>query len=789
MRAGIALFSCGAILLYSGGFLLPLAILPGVAAASVALALIPASRFPLPRLARVRLLLAWLLIGLAWAGWHGAERLQKQLPPALEGQTLVVEGTLCSVPRPGIFDSVGFSLCVSGWPELADTRHLPERLRLAWYGDDATLDLPARIRARVRLKRPHGAVNPAGFRYESWLFRHGFRATGTVRELVPWPAVDCGLSCQFHQARQALSGWLLGYWQDLEHLALTEALLIGERGRMTPHQWQVLDATGTIHLVAISGLHIGLVAVGIGLLARLVLVRLPQHWLAPRRRRLLVFALVGGGSLLYALAAGFTVPTRRAWLMVMMAAWLVFRAGRVASGTGWLVALALVLLLDPFAPLDRGFWLSFAAVAVLLLIFSGRLGAPSAVIALLLAQCAVFVGLWPILAAMDQAPAALGWLANLVAIPWLSLVVMPVLMLGALVTALVPALAPLAGQGFDLVLGGLWWWLETVAAWPAPQLRLAMPAIVLVAFAVLLLLLVPVGRARWLATGLVLSLGAGYLLSPPDAGANRYLRVPEIWVLDVGQGLSVLLRHRDQVLLYDTGPETPSGYSAVNSVLLPTFDRLGVRRLQTLVLSHGDRDHAGGLSDLLARLPVDVMLAGEPERTAGMLNHERALRTCGSDELVAVGDLQVRFWRAPAALRAAESNDASCVMTVRHGDIELVVPGDISRRVEALFLRDGFQSGATSRILVASHHGSKTSSGGAWVAAMAPRWVVYTAGYRHRYGHPHEDVVARFKAVGAGELNTATSGALRWRLLPEGPELTRWRDRMPFWIRPAPALE
>ncbi len=791
MRTGIALFSCGAILLYSGGFLPPSPALWSATAAILVLAL-PPSRFPWLRLVPGRGPLAWLLLGLVWAGWQAAERLDTGLPEALEGRPLLVEGTLCSVPQPGIFDSVRFSLCVTGWPELAATPGLPDRLRLAWYGDDARLDLPSRIRARVSLKRPHGAVNPAGFRYESWLFRHGFRATGTVRELQPWPQLDCGLSCRFHQARQGLSDWLLAHWRHSDQIALTEALLIGQRGRMTPEHWRVLEATGTIHLVAISGLHIGLVAVGVALLGRLALAWLPQHWLAPGQRRLLVFALVGLASLLYALAAGFTVPTRRAWLMVMMASWLVFRAGRVASGTGWLVALAVVLLVDPFAPLDRGFWLSFGAVAVLLLAFSGRLAQPTPVMALVLAQVAVFVGLWPALAVMDESPAALGWLANLVAIPWLSLVVMPVLMLGALATALVPVLAPWVGQAFDGVLGALWWWLETVASWPAPDLTLPLPVILAAALVVLVVLVVPVAPARWLAAALVPGLLLGAAPGPGNQKANAWTPVPEIWVLDVGQGLSVLLRHRDQVLVYDTGPETPSGYSAVSSVLLPTLASLGIHRIQTLVISHGDRDHAGGLATLLARRPVQRLLAGETARTAAMLaaadRHRVSL--CAADSALAVGALRVDFWRAPPQTDgpAPAGNDASCVMRVRYGDLELLVPGDISTDVEAQYLRQAFRPDASRRILVAAHHGSKTSSGAAWVKAMAPDWVVYTAGYRHRYGHPHPDVVARFDATGAIALNTATSGALRWRLWPGGPALTRWRDLAPFWIRPAPAL-
>ncbi|MBS3803400.1 MAG: DNA internalization-related competence protein ComEC/Rec2 [Oleiphilaceae bacterium] len=790
MYARIASFSCGVILLYYSGVIPPSSAWLPAALTGAMVVLLYGVRARSGSLQIVAL----LLVGFTWAVWHAAERLSVSLPIAAEGEEQVVVGHLCDIPAPGSYGSVRFSLCVHQWQSgtaLAPGRDLPRRLRLSWYGDDAMLDLPALMRVTVRLKRPHGAVNPAGFRYESWLFRNNYRATGTVRELQPWLAGDCKLTCAFHSLRRNLAAKLSSGLEGNEHHPLVQALLLGNRGHMTPDHWRVLQATGTIHLVAISGLHIGLIAIGLGLMVRVLLAGLPQHRLAPSRRRALAFAVVVTGSLLYALAAGFTVPTQRAWLMVVMASWLLFRAGRLASGASWLVALGLVLLIDPFAPLDRGFWLSFSAVAMLLLAFSGRLRAPSALTALVMAQSVIFAGLWPMLSVMDQAPATLGWLANLVAIPWLSLVVMPVLVLGALLLALWPSptLVGMVSQGFDGVLTVLWWWLSLLADWTVPGLSAGLAGAIVAALLVLSLVLVPNRRARL--AGVVLLtvwLAPQLLYEEPEGADNVVVPRPELWVFDVGQGLAVMLRHEDKVLLYDTGPETASGYSAAASVLVPSLQKLGVARINTLIISHGDRDHAGGLVPLFDALAVEAVVSGEPKRL-----QERYpdlvlpnLQHCRPDSVGSLGDVSVTLWQDEVARPTAarpDSNDTSCVAVLGYDDTDVILPGDISSSVEQRFIASGLIAPVAHRILVASHHGSNTSSGTAWVRALQPDAVVYTAGYQHRYGHPHPDVRARFAGAGAAAFNTAYAGALRWRLGGEVPLLSRWRADAPFWIR------
>ena len=788
MRAGITAFSCGAILLYWVGVIPPLKWLLstlGIAAIVICFTASPGVR-------RCLGILACGLAGLVWAGWWASERLSEALPASLEGERLTVTGYLCDIPSPGMFDSVRFSFCVDQWDVggglgEAGAAALPERLRLAWYGEGAQLDLPHTVRLTVVLKRPHGSVNPAGFRYETWLFRHGFRATGTVREVVADPTANCGLHCSYHRLRNSLASSLHDKLSSSTYYPLAEALLVGYRGWLTPTDWRTLQATGTIHLVAISGLHLGLVALGLGLVVRALLMVMPPRWLSPGRRRWVIAAIVIAGSVGYALLAGFTVPTRRALLMVTVACLLLAGARQFSAWSGWLLALFLVLLVDPFSPLDRGFWLSFGAVAVLILVFARRLRPAGGLVALVLAQLAVFAGLWPVLAVIDQTPAPLGALANLLAIPWVALVVMPVLMAGWMVMVLVPLASGVIGGVFDLVLGALWCLLAGLAEHAVAAPTIPVPVVIAVAALVLVLILVPAAGARY---------GAGVLIGAWIAGglatmgshpvANSPVSEPEVWVWDVGQGLSVLVRHRDQVLLYDTGPATPSGYSAVESVLLPNLARLGVRRIDWLVISHGDADHAGGLPLLFQELAVGRVITGEPARIGAQLDGVRApaVEHCEAGARWRLGDLSVTLWRdGDAGGGRGDSNDASCVLVVQYGDVELILPGDITRRTEQRLLADLEWWQAGVRAVIAPHHGSNTSSGERWVATLAPDYVIYSAGYRHRFGHPHPLVMARYESIGAEAFTTAYTGAIRLQFSATDLHLQFSRDHAPFWIQ------
>nr|WP_051067775.1 DNA internalization-related competence protein ComEC/Rec2 [Marinobacter santoriniensis] len=776
---GAFAFACGDILLYR------LSILP----ASWMLLIIFMTAFCSVRIVSSRWLhrFLWLVVclvgGLAWGCWHSSERLSQRLPARLEGVPVVVSGYVCDLPSRGSFRSLRFSFCVTGWPGRAHP-NLPDKLRLTWYHGDPSVLEAHRLTLTVTLKRPHGTLNPAGFRYEDWLFRQGFRATGTVQSASPASSLVCGWHCRYTRWHQALARWVESQFGGARHYPLIASLMIGNRGSVTDSQWEVLKATGTVHLVAISGLHLGLIAFAVGIAVRQLLLSVPASRLSASGARRCVLLVVGLCCLVYALAAGFTVPTRRALVMAVLA---MMAAMSGSYGSPWrtlVIALVLVLLLDPFAPLDQGFWLSFSAVAILVLIFSNRLGRPGWLRGLLLAQAGVFVGLAPVLAQFGQSQPVAGLLANVFAIPWVSFVVMPVIVLGGLVVAALPDLSSMALPLMDGVLDALWWvlvWLSK-QSWPATSAATGTLVFVAVLGLVAIRLPLPWSRpATILAVTLWLLAGA----DTRSAGAGAIPTSTRIQVFDVGQGLSVLLTRGNRALLYDTGPAVPGVFSAVESTIVPNLKALGIERIDTLVVSHNDRDHAGGLKALFSRLPVNHLVTGEPtpiaRRLAGM--DVPVVDDCASRQFRFSG-LELSFWRDPLA---RSGNDASCVLTIRdrEADIEWILPGDITTGTEARFLdaRSGKRASDPSvRIVLAPHHGSRSSSSARWVRALAPDYVIYSAGYHHHFGHPHPSVVRRYREVGAVALNTACSGAITMTGGPRGLIIGEAVDESPFWI-------
>ncbi|MDI9245677.1 DNA internalization-related competence protein ComEC/Rec2 [Marinobacter sp. CHS3-4] len=784
-RVGLACFGSGVILLYGQTALPPLHWVILV----TALAFLP------PLYGRISgrklpgtflcVMIAAFLAGFAWSIWQAKTQLAERLPQSMEGKIVSVSGTLCGVPEPGSFGSVRFPFCVSQWHHL-DAENLPSRLRLSWYGEDARRDLPPQLRLTVVLKRPHGAVNPRGFRYESWLFRQGYGATGTIRAVEPDLSVPCGITCHYHRWRGTLVDGLKAHLGNAESAPLIASLMLGYRGDLEAHHWQVLKATGTIHLVAISGLHLGLVAIAAGFLIRRLLIWAPEPWLSPARLRVITFAMVCSVTLIYALAAGFSVPTRRALLMVMVACWWVLSARKSQPFDAVLIAFFLVLLLDPLSPLDQGFWLSFGAVAVLTLVFSGLLGQKPWWQSLILAQVAIFAALWPILAFLDQGQPAIGFVANLIAIPLVSLLVMPAIFACAVILLLAPGIGDLAIGGLDMLLGGFWWFLQGISTIELPLLMPPMSQLIPAAVVIVLALVLPFTGFRLMAVTVVifwLTFSAVYVVQPLGANKNPYT-LSEVWVWDVGQGLSLLVRHEGRTLLYDTGPELEGVYSAVESVVVPNLRALGIEHIDTLVISHADNDHSGGIPQLHEHVSVGRIISGEPERLRKRLDSELGGRVefCESSR---ISQRSFSYWRS---VEGAQGNDASCVLTLsfNQGRQTLILSGDISEQAERAFLDEQGELEAirsSHLVVLAPHHGSKTSSSRYWVDALQPDTVVFSAGYRHRYGHPHPEIVSRYEASGSRVFNTASSGAIRLVFGLEDVIVEEARTSAPFWIR------
>ena len=711
-------------------------------------------------------LLPWLLAGFSWALLYASWLLSMQLPMPLEGQDLLVDGVVVSLP-----DSDGrrtrFELDVGH----AQSWLRPGRLRLSWYKDVPTLLPGQHWQLLVRLKRPRGFANPGGFDYAGWLFRNGIAATGYVRRsaenrLLGMASLRGGLT----RWRQQIATAIQQQSENDAIGALLRALAVGDRSGMSAPQWQLLSATGTNHLMAISGLHIGLVA-ALGFFLGRWLWSLPAVtvlWL-PAAMPGALGALLAAGF--YATLAGWSLPTQRAFVMVAVVMVGVFSRRRIGLPRGLLLALAAVLLIDPLAPLEPGFWLSFGAVGLLLYGMRWRPREGGWWWRWGRAQWLIALGLFPLLALLFQKVSLIAPLANLVAIPWVSFIVVPPLLAAVLLLSVWPLAAHwllgLAAASLQWLWRSLDWLAGLpMATWQLPQLPWSVVAMALLG---VLLLLAPRGLPGrwWGALGLLPLL----LYQPPRPPPG------EAWftLLDVGHGLAAVVQTRAHTLIFDTGPRYGGSFDAGSTAIVPLLRRDGVDKVDVVVISHGDSDHMGGLRSLQRAVPLRRIISGVAGRIEG------AEPCQAGQHWVWDG---VRFdMLHPGRGAGWAGNDGSCVLRVASAVGSVLIPGDIEAAGEADVLRR-LGAGLRSDVLVAAHHGSHSSSTAAFIDAVDPAYVLFPAGYRDRYGHPHADVLRRFRERSVKPLQTASDGAIRVRLPARGalPQPCAWRaGRRPFW--------
>lgn len=698
---------------------------------------------------------AAVVAGFLWAWLQAAVVLAPSLPSALEGRDLTLQGRVGGLvevfPRASRFVFDVRTLTVDG-----KSRPFRTRVRLSWYGRAPKLRCGETWRLTVRLKRPHGFANPGGFDYEGWLYRRGIRATGYVRPHGSNQRLEAPSGYPLQRLRESLGRRLRQVLADNPESGVLTALALGERNGVPPARLALLRATGTGHLLAISGLHVGLVAA----LAFAVMRRFwsfsarAVQWLAAPRAA--AWAALAAG-LLYSALAGFSIPTRRAFvvLAVMMGAVLLGRSAGVARV--WSLALLAVLMLDPRAVLAPGFWLSFGAVAVIGCGLAGYRSL-SRWRRTLRVQAVVSLALIPAGLAAFQQASLVAPLANLVAVPWVGLVVVPLTLVGTLLTTLWPggggACLWLAGR----VLGGLWPVLAWLAHLPGAFWHHGAPPVWAAVLAVggLLWLLLPRGLpARWVGTVLVLP-ALAIPTGRPAPGA--------VWmtVLDVGQGLATVVRTHGHTLVYDTGPRFSARFDAGSAVLVPFLRQRGIGRVDTLIVSNDDNDHAGGAAALLAALPVGKVLSGTPEALPDL-----SAAACHAPQSWVWDEVRFRILH-PAPGTHPTGNDASCVLRIEGaGGGTFLLTGDIETPVERRLLADR-RAQLHSTVLIAPHHGSLTSSTVPFVVAAAPRYVLFSTGYHNRYGFPKPQVQARYRDVGAQMIDTARAGAIQVRLKSDG---------------------
>lgn len=544
---------------------------------------------------------------------------------------------------------------------------------------------------------------------------------------------------------------------------MVQGLAIAYTEAITQEQWEVLRKTGTIHLLAISGLHITMVA-GLGIIpVWLVWCLWPGLYL---RLPLRIAAGIAGGGLAtaYSLLAGFNIPTQRTLIMLLVVlAGLVWRR-QVPFSVTLSLALLLVLLLDPLACLSVGFWLSFLTVGLLAWL-GGRqrkLG-KSAVVWM---QLVLSLGTLPLVAGFFGMVSLSSPLANLLAIPVVTFVVTPLVLLGIVLTGWWSAGAALVWQGAALLLE----WLMQVLAWLAglPLSALQMPLIPLawlvLAMLGFLLLCMPRGwPGRWLGVLLMLPV---VLFQParPEPGAFR------VAVLDVGQGLASVVQTANHTLVFDTGPRVSDSFDTGELVLLPWLYGAGIRQLDTLVVSHADNDHSGGAQAVLAAMPVTQVLANTPE-----------ILTAHNSDLCTAGQhwqwdgVEFTMQHPAANFPEQQENNRSCVLKIENGYHSMLLAADIERPAELWLAKQ--EAGLNAEVVLVPHHGSKTSSSPAFLKAVNPKLGIVTSGYRNRFHHPHPSVIQRYASYGINLLDTVNSGELRldFPASPASFVLREWR--------------
>ncbi len=746
--------------------------LPGVL---LILALIPRLRLP-----------AWGAMGFLWALLLAPP--PATWPVALEGAEATLEGWIAAIPdREGRSVRFEFEVAPTSDKSLA-TPLAGRRLRLSWWDEAQTAadeeDAPEmahpalRVGDRwlftVRLKKPWGLRNPGGFDYERWLHAKGIVATGSIRSQPPPRRLAEAERYPLDRYRQYIADRFAQQLPSNPYVSILIALAVGEQGGVPSWQWEVFNRTGVTHLMAISGTHIGLIAglafaLAWGAWSRFPILAL--RW--PATRAAALAALLGAAG--YTLLSGLSVPAQRSCLMVAVAMMALIMLRPAVPSRVLALALLVVLAVDPDAPLQIGFWLSFGAVAAILYSVSGRWREQHWWGQTVHLQLHITLALLPPTLLFFQQFPALSPVANLIAIPWVGCTVLPLSLLAALLTPFSEALQSIVLEVAAMTMEGLWWILRWLDQWPeVTMLYRPAPPLWTLALALLgvALWLAPRGLPlRWLGVPLCLPLLWPPVVAPVPGG---------FWftLLDAGEGLATVVRTRNHTLVYDTGRRLGATLDTGRAALAPFLRDQGAKRVDLLVVSHADTQHTGGVRSLRELFPVARILTSAPDQTP-----IDGAEPCLAGQSWEWDDVQFRMLHPPPT--GFSDDNASCVLKVEGRGGRALLPGDIETGAETT-LAKRYGTGLAAEVLVAPHQGRRNLSTAAFLDAVQPRYILFATGYRNRYGYPRADTVARYQATGAVLLDSSYEGALTFRLEPGQPlEPERYRQKhRRYWTEP-----
>ena len=718
----------------------------------------------LPSTSRIKLLSRFVIFilaissGFLYAAWFAHYRLAEVLPDALQGTNITITGVVADMPRQ---HERGQSFTFDVERVLNSETRIPSHILLSTYNipelSNLLLHAGERWQLTVRLKQIHGTSNPYNFDFEAWALERNIRAMGYVYAKGDNHRQDAqvaGFGYYIESLREAVRAHFQRALGQAPYVGVLSALAIGDQGSIPAAQWQVFTRTGVNHLMSISGLHITMLsamgfALAYWLWRRSATLTL---WLPARKAATVAGLLI---AIAYALLSGYGVPAQRTVYMLGTVAVAIWLSRNIAPSQLLAAALFIVLLLDPWAVNAPGFWLSFGAVALIFYITANRLGQRHWLLEYGRIQWAMSIGLIPPLLAMFQQVSLVSPLANAFAIPLVSFVVVPLTLLGALVP--VDWILALAHASMSIVMQALEWLSNlSSAVWVqhAPP-----PWSIVVGMLGVLWILLPHGfPSRWLGIIFLLPM---FLVQPdrPDDGSVR------VTIFDVGQGLAVSAQTRNHALLYDTGPGFSSDANSGNRILVPSLRGMGIAQLDTLILTHNDADHTGGALSLLQAMPVASVLSSLPDDSP-ILQQASAKSRCHDGDSWNWDGVKFEILYPSSESYEEEgikNNDRGCVLRISTAENSILLAADIEKKSEAKLLNQ-HKGKLAATVLVVPHHGSKTSSTPDFVAAVQPRYAVFTTGYRNRFGHPKAEVVERYRAIGSELLRSDKDGAIMLKM-------------------------
>ncbi|MFV2004184.1 MAG: DNA internalization-related competence protein ComEC/Rec2 [Gammaproteobacteria bacterium] len=764
-------------------------------------------------------------IGIVTAVLYSKQQLSYRLDEALTGKNLLVNGYISNIPT--VNEKVQrFEFYVESYRILGSDRktqllqettlQFPRKIRLSWYYG-SPVNAADKWQFEVRLKPPHGFINPGGFDYEGWLFQHGLHATGYVRKsalnLQQDAVVNDSLLGIITGTRQQIGRQIDAIAADntaeTTSFALIKALAIGDKSSISKQQWHVLTATGTSHLMAISGLHIGLAA----LFAFVLIRRLVPAFIVKRVPAQYV-ALSGGlvVALLYALIAGFSVPTQRAFIMLSILSIMILirRNHRPVDALGF--ALLIVLLIDPLAVLSAGFWFSFSAVAVIFISLSSRstdisppqttqkvlflMKVVSTVKQWIRLQLLISAFLLPLSLFMFQQVSLISPVANLLLIPYVSFLVVPVVLLGLSFSFILPEIAVVLFNLSAVLLDLIWPVLSYFSAQPYAlwvqgdvgifKLLAATAALCLMYFskpATEVIVSKFLKKRHYTNVYRLLRVIAFLMFVPVFISGHSSLNPGEykVTVLDVGQGSAAVLQTQNHVVVIDTGAKFSDKLDAGSSVVIPYLRSQGIQSIDSLIISHGDSDHIGGAQAVLAAYPETDVIGQHID---------------GIDAANKQGCFEGMKWqwdgvnfeflsplKGDAALFSDDKrNNQSCVLHVSSKAGVVLFTGDIEKKVERQLLSRR-ENQLAADVLIVPHHGSKTSSSPDFINAVNAKYSLFSVGYKNRYKLPNHKIVSRYQVLESELLRTDKSGAITIQLTEsDGLLIEKYREKaMKYW--------